>query len=256
MKQHSVYEQPLNERVRTFLRIEKSFDRFNHHVSSSSRWDSHIAITSILDILGFATRGDMKLEIVKALERQNHKLRQLANRKDIDHVQLNFVLDKQRTCIEQLKSTGGNFSKAMQSNEFILSIKQRTSIPGPICDFDLPQLSHWLNTSDSYRKTTLDNWMMPFRILEESIRMILEVLRNGTNPILVIAENGFYQQPLDTNQTHQLIRVSLDEDAEYYPEISAGKHRYSVRFFSHENLAIRAHQAKEDISFELAVCTI
>ena len=40
------FEQPLNERIRTFMRLEHLFDQFQQHQSGDDRWDSRAAINS------------------------------------------------------------------------------------------------------------------------------------------------------------------------------------------------------------------
>jgi cell division protein ZapD len=41
-----------------------------------------------------------------------------------------------------------------------------------------------------------------------------------------------------------------------YPEISAGKHRYSVRFMRVDSIAAVPAQVKEDVEFLLSRCTL
>ena len=39
-----------------------------------------------------------------------------------------------------------------------------------------------------------------------------------------------------------------------FPEISAGKHRFTIRFLERGTLDERAHQTARDISFQLVLC--
>ena len=41
------YEQPLNERIRTFLRLESLFNQFTFHVNHGTAWDNPIAIDAL-----------------------------------------------------------------------------------------------------------------------------------------------------------------------------------------------------------------
>ncbi|MFT5351355.1 MAG: cell division protein ZapD, partial [Gammaproteobacteria bacterium] len=50
------YEQPLNERVRTFLRLEHLFDTEDHFLSNSSEWDSRVSLSLLLDIIDMLSR--------------------------------------------------------------------------------------------------------------------------------------------------------------------------------------------------------
>jgi cell division protein ZapD len=53
-----------------------------------------------------------------------------------------------------------------------------------------------------------------------------------------------------------LIRISVAGDAALYPEISAGKHRYSVRFMRVNRGDVPPTQVKEDVEFLLSRCSL
>lgn len=65
-----IYEQPLNERIRTLLRLEFLFEQANAHTYRHSAWDSRAAINTLFDIINVFSRADLKTEIMKELERQ------------------------------------------------------------------------------------------------------------------------------------------------------------------------------------------
>ncbi|MFM7707747.1 MAG: cell division protein ZapD, partial [Gammaproteobacteria bacterium] len=65
-----VFEQPLNERMRAFLRIDFLYNQAVFHTNSRSQWGSRAAVTSILDILSIITRIDARADVLKELERQ------------------------------------------------------------------------------------------------------------------------------------------------------------------------------------------
>ena len=69
------------------------------------------------------------------------------------------------------------------------------------------------------------------------------------------AVSGFYHHNLDGNQPNQLIRIQIPSEANYFPEISAGKHRFTVRFM-HFDIESRSQQANEEIKFSLSCCSI
>ena len=43
-----LYEQPLNERIRSFLRLEYLFQQAAYHLSLQSEWDSRATLTCVL----------------------------------------------------------------------------------------------------------------------------------------------------------------------------------------------------------------
>ncbi len=256
MTDYLTYEQPLNERIRTFLRLEKLFNQFTFHVKHGSVWDNPIAIDAITDILSFTTRSDIKLEVLKELERQHSRLERLTKRPQIDQGQLTSLLDKQTTLISRLQSNTGQLGQETQSSELLNAVRQKSSVPGPICDFDLPAFHYWLTRPESTRREQLQQWFSPFQVLEEAITMIMDVLRNSTDETEETAVKGFFQKVIDTNQAVQLLHISVPDTHNCYPEISAGKHRFSVRFMINPNPITRPEQFIEDVAFRLRVCSV
>lgn len=256
MTDYLTYEQPLNERIRTFLRLEKLFNQFSFHVKHGSAWDNPIAIDAITDILSFTTRSDIKLEVLKELERQHSRLERLTKRPQIDQGQLTSLLDKQTNLISRLQSNTGQLGQETQSAELLNAVRQKNSVPGPICDFDLPAFHYWLTRPESTRREQLQQWFSPFQVLEESVTMILDVLRNSTDDTDETAVKGFFQKVIDTNQAVQLLHISIPSTHTCYPEISAGKHRFSVRFMINPNPYTRPEQFIEDVMFRLKICSV
>jgi cell division protein ZapD len=251
-----VYEQPLNEKVRAFLRLEKLFQQYSFHLKHGADWNNRVAIESILEILTYTTRSDIKLEILKELERQHTRLDRLSKRPQIDQTQLSAVLKNIQKRIGELQSISGQVGQETKKVELLTAIAQKNSVPGSICDFDLPALKHWLTLAKDTRQKNIEKWFQPFGHLDRSVQLILDILRHSTEDTEEVAQNGFFQRSLDTNQAIQLLRISIPEDGTCYPEISAGKHRFSVRFMKNDDPAQRPEQCKEDVSFKLKMCTI
>ena len=82
------------------------------------------------------------------------------------------------------------------------------------------------------------------------------MLRNSTTPVIENAESGFYQQPIESKLPCQLIRVFLPEDCSYFPEISGGKHRFTIRFMEQSSTSARPVQTKNTVEFELHCCIL
>lgn len=251
-----VYEQPLNEKIRSFLRLEKLFKEYDFHLNHDSEWNNQVAINAILQVLAFTTRSDVKLEILKELERQHSRLERLAKRPQIDQTQLSTVLKNIQKRIGELQAVGGQIGQETKNVELLSTIAQKNSVPGSICDFDLPTLKHWLTQPKEIRKKHIEKWFQPFGPLDRAVQLILDILRNSAEDTNESAQNGFFQKSLDTNQAIQLLRIIIPADGGYYPEISAGKHRFSIRFMTNEDPALRAEQCKEDINFKLKMCAI
>lgn len=256
MSESHVYEQPLNEKVRSFLRLEKLFQEYWFHYDQGSDWNNRIAIDCILQILAFTTRSDVRLDVLKELDRQHSRLERLTKRPQIDQTQLSEVLEKLQKRIDEMQSISGQVAQETKKVELLANIAQKSSVPGSICDFDLPTLKHWLTLPKETRQKHIDKWFHPFAHLDRSVKLILDVLRNSTQPTDEVAANGFFQKSLDTNQAIQLLQISIPKESHYYPEISAGKHRFSIRFMNNDDPNLRPEQCKDDVSFKLKMCVI
>ncbi len=250
------YEQPTNERIRAFLRLEKLFKQYDFHLRQANVWNNAIAIDSINELLAFTGRSDIKLEVLKELERQHARLQRLSQRSQIDQNQLESLLNKQKKLITELQSIQGQLGQNTQTVELLSALRQKSSIPGCVCDFDLPAYQYWQSMDEQSRKADIQKWFEPFNILDQSIHLILDILRHSVEGSEEVAISGFFQKSIDTNQAIQLLRISIASDSDYYPEISAGKHRFSIRFMSNKDPSKRPEQCNEDINFKLNLCTI
>ena len=256
MTDYYIYEQPLNEKIRSFLRLEKLFQEYSFHLKHGSDWNNRVAIDAILEILTYTTRSDIKLEVLKELERQHTRLERLTKRPQIDQSQLSSLLKNIQKHIGELQAQSGQLGQATKNVELLSIIAQKSSVPGSICDFDLPALKYWLTLPKDKRQKNIEEWFQPFAHLDRAVQLILDVLRHSTEDTDEIAQNGFFQKSLDTNQAILLMRISMPTESLCYPEISAGKHRFSVRFMKNDDPALRPEQCKEDVSFKLKMCAI
>ncbi|MCH7695739.1 MAG: cell division protein ZapD [Proteobacteria bacterium] len=138
MSSKITYEQPLNERIRTFLRLEYLFAELDHYISAPTEWDSRNVISTLLNIIDFLTRSDIKSELIKELERHATTLATLETSPAVDNQRLHIILDEINNNLALLRDSAYQPGQSLRENEFIMSIKQRSSIPGGSCNFDLP----------------------------------------------------------------------------------------------------------------------
>ena len=249
-----VYEHPLNERIRLFLRLERLFQRIDHHAHLNSIWDSQASIRLILELSELTNRGDLKTEVMKELERHNSSLKPLLDDPEVDHSRLEALLDKQQRLMSSVYDSDGKLTKNIRNSELLNGIQQRVCVPGGGCDFDLPLYHQWLQKPLNTRLEQIHTWVKPYDHVREAILLSLEVMRLSANTQQVKAEQGFYDQTVDTNHPLQLLRIILSPGTEAYPEVSAGKHRFSIRFFNMPNTDERPIQVKENIDFSLSSC--
>ena len=252
-----IFEQPLNERIRIFLRIEALIDRLDFFRQQDNDHASHHALLTILELTALLERGDIKQETIKELERQHKVLKALISHQKVDKSRLELTLSKIKHALSNMHTMDGKLGEHLKKIDFLLAVKQRAAIPGGSCDFDLPQLRYWLNQNFDIRSSDIKRWSAPYYQLHEVIELVLNLIRDSAFAETVTAVNGFFQQALDTSLANQMLRIELNCDSSFYPEISAGKHRYSVRFLQpQQSIDQLPAQIKQDISFNLFLCAL
>ncbi len=252
----TVYEQPLGERTRNFLRLEHLFTTINQSIPNPSCWSSRHALSGMIEINDLLARTDIKAELIKELERHSSTILSLSSNPNVDQNTLREVVEYIEHQVVQLKSSECQPSKRIRNDELVNQVRQRINIPGGACSFDLPAFHHWLNQDFPLRAADLNSWMEDLRILESGIHTILSDIRDSATRRNMTADGGFYQQHLDASVPCQLLRVSLPGDAVIFPEISGGKHRFTIRFLRQDSTQSRPEAVTESVAFGLQCCGI
>lgn len=250
------YEFPLNERVRTFMRLEHLFARVQRHAEGGDPWDSRAALTGLLEILAILGRGDVRSDVLREMERQAQTLGRLQHRAGIDTARLTNILESLDKLRERLDASEAQVGRSLKDNEFLAAVRQRVAIPGGTCGFDLPSLQHWLSLPAESRRDQLGAWLADLGPLDRSLRLVLMLLRESAAPTRETAENGLFQRSLESGSAYQLIRVQVDDAAAVFPEISGGKHRVTVRFLEQPDVAHRPKQVQRNVTFQLVCCQL
>ena len=256
MNKCTIYEQPLNERVRTFLRLEHLFGIADYHSLQDSQWDNRIAISCLLDIADLVSRSDIRSDLIKELEHHAITLDVLKSKAGIDLQKLNDTLDNINLYLGVLRGDVFQPGHNLKRDKLTTSIKQRIPIPGGTCNFDLPAFHHWLHKPAQSRHEDLEIWKQDLSVIQDSLAILLLMLRSSTRPAIENAELGFYQRAIESKQSCQLIRVILAEDCSYFPEISAGKYRFTIRFMEQASTIARPVPTNNTVEFELHCCIL
>ena len=250
------YEYPLNERIRTLLRLEDLFERSRHFIARSDPHDHHVALLTLFEILEVASRADLKSDLLQELERQKQVLASFRNNPDIAQDALASVLRDIEQASAALFSMTGKIGQYLRENDWLMSIKQRTAIPGGACEFDLPSYHYWLHRPAEERTGQLAAWTGPLYPLRDGSAIILRILRESGRAQQHNANQGLFQQMLG-GKTAQMLRVRLDPALACVPEISANKYVLNIRFISQNDEEPRSQRtAESNIPFELTFCNL
>jgi cell division protein ZapD len=247
------YEYPLNEGIRTMLRLEQLFDRLGQLMPRDAPLDHHFALATLFEIIDVASRADLKSDLLKDLERHKLEYQAFRGNPGVSQAALDAVLARIEHAFAALNALPGKAGAALTTNEFLMSIRSRISIPGGTCEFDLPAYYAWQQQDAGRRRADLMNWIAGVTPLAEALSVLLGLLRDSGTPQRVVAKAGQFQQSLPTGKTFHLLRVRLDEALGLVPEISGHRLIVSVRLMRAEGDG-RLRPVSDDQSIELAIC--
>ncbi len=249
-----VFEQPLNERMRTFLRLDFLYNQALFHNETGSQWGSRAAMTSLIDILAVISRSDLRSDALKEIERQLHLLSEYQSRPGVDTQRLKTFISNLGRLRADLMNAGVACQQPLRDSEFLNAIKHRSSIPGGTCEFDLPDYLYWLSEPDEARMHAFNQWLGLLRPLCDAVAELLWLTRQFGRTRQECARGGTFTITFDRDNPLQLLRIVLPAASGLYPEVSGSHHRCSVRFLTWKGLTERAAQTTEDVPFQLTAC--
>jgi cell division protein ZapD len=249
------YEHPLNERIRTLMRLEDLFARARFFASRDDPHEHHAALLALFEITDVAARADLKADLLQELERQKQVLLPLRDNAQIDQQRLARLLAEIDSVSAGLLAQAGKAGTHLRESEWLMAVKQRAAIPGGVSEFDLPAYHHWLNRAAAARHHDLAEWMEPFEPIRIGGAIVLHLLRQNVRTSRHVAYHGVFQLMLTTTKVAQLLRVAVESDLPSVPEISANKYAINIRFIGVSGMN-RGVVVDDDVGFELAFCNL
>lgn len=237
------------------MRLEDLFAKVLHNIKSEHQVNHHNALLSIFQILDVIERAELKADLLQELDRQKMVMNGLRSMPSINEALLNDVINQIETTALALRSNTVKLGQTLRDNEWLMSIKQRAVIPGGICEFDLPSYHYWLALGPERRREDLESWLKPLMPVFEAIRIIMHILRGSGATTPLQATHGAYQQMLGGAKPSQMLRIEVDDNATYFPEVSANKYAISVRFYNLDCTA-KPRLYDHDIDFKMTLCNL
>jgi cell division protein ZapD len=247
-----VYEYPFNERIRTLLRLEDLYEKFAFFCSQTHPLHHHVALSTIFEMLEVSGRADLKSDLLQELERQKQTLLSFKSNPNVQADMLDTILRDVDRVSSALMASQGKTGQNIRDNEWLMSIRGRTIIPGGACEFDLPSYYAWQHHSPEARGRDIAAWFAPMMPLFDAIALVLRLLRESGRPTKMIAQAGSYQQMLQ-GKIYQMLRLTIDESLGAIPEISANKYMLWVRFTCQDG-DLKPKAFENDVPFELTLC--
>ena len=124
------YEQPVSERMRTFMRLEFLYQQMLYNSELESDWATRATISSLLEIMAILSRGDVRSEVHKELDQQLQVLQRYQSQPEVDTRRLDNLVRNLIDSRAELGNIGTSFLQPLKDSDFLNAIKNRSAIPG------------------------------------------------------------------------------------------------------------------------------
>lgn len=242
-----LFEYPLNEKMRTWLRLDFLIQQIRQYKNISDITTALAFFRAISDFLDVLERGEIRTDLLKDLERQQRKLRQWSNVPDVNSNMINNLQAQLKDCSTILISAP-RIGQALREDRLISLVRQRLGIPGGCCSFDLPTLHMWMKQPPVYLERQVETWLETLTPLINALSLVLQLTRDSATIKPMISLNGFYQ---DNTEGADLLRIYLPIESQAYPQVSGHKTRFAIRFLPIDS---EKGSIPERLIFNLACC--
>lgn len=244
----SIYEQPTDERIRKFLRLENIYMKINNHMNIDSKYDAYSTLLNISDLFINLNRSEIKRDLISEIEAQKTRYQEYIKLDGADKIKLNSIMEKQNAILKTLHDLEANYLNVLKNDELLQTIIKHINT-------SCADLDYWLSRDHDFRKNQINLWLELIKPIENSIFFCLDLLRKSSETIEITAKDGMYLFRMDIEKKIRLLRVTMKTDNYFFPRISVGPQRATVAFMTinDNNKIIRLNQ---DINFVLDLCYI
>jgi len=243
-----IYEEPMDERIRKFLKLENYFLKLNYHKDIDTIHDSFASLNNLILIYKTLSRVEVKSELIREIDFHKNRYLEYIKIKSSDKTKLNSIMEKQNVILNNLHSLKPNYLKDLNNDELFQNcVKHHENLN--------TELDYWLTRDHNMRLNQINLWLELIKPIEHSVNFCLSILRKSSDVNEICANNGFHLIKVEQEKKIRLLRVTMQTDNYYFPRISLGPRRATISFMMiNENN--KFVQIKENISFVLDLCYI
>lgn len=253
MNETVIYDHPLNEVIRVCLRLEQLFQQIDYQLDDMSIDGTRNLINHINNVLQILDRPDLKAKLAKELSILHANLLRFGNQPNVNAEKLTSLTQQLDEMSRTLIDSSGKIGHRLRDTELLNNLRMHLASPGGGCSFDMPIFHYWLQQSADTRKQTIAEWLTDFGQIRTAVTLLLELVRNNAKTEEKTAVHGFHQELLDPQSNLRMIRIGIARHTPAYPEISIGRHFFSVRFYF-PYIEKRPTQYTENLNFWVAYC--
>jgi len=253
MNEHIIYEQPVAENIRNFLKCEYLYEKYAHALDQGDIWSIRSCITTLIEISDFVLRINLKVELLKELEKSKLYIDVLKKNNLIDILKYDAYHVKIVECLDKLNDIENNPSKTIVDNDFLMQIKNKLYIPGGDNFFDNPSYLNFLASNKFKIFDNVNKWYYPFKYLFISSELILDIKRSNAKFEKYTSDVSFFEKRLDTSAKIDLVRIRLQKNINVFPDISVNRQNINVIFKYSLGSKILSRVVEDNVNFEISL---
>ncbi|MDC0482415.1 cell division protein ZapD [Gammaproteobacteria bacterium] len=253
MNEHIIYEQPVAENIRNFLKCEYLYEKYTHALDQGDIWSIRSSITTLIEISDFVHRINLKVELLKELEKSKLYIDVLKENNQIDILKYDAYHVKIVECLDKLNDIENNPSKTIVDNDFLMQIKNKLYIPGGDNFFDNPSYLNFLASNKSKIFDSINKWYYPFKYLFISSELILSIKRSNAKFEKHTSNVSFFEKRLDTRARIDFVRIRLQKNINVFPDISVNRQNINIIFKYSLGSKILSRAVEDNVNFEISL---
>jgi cell division protein ZapD len=247
----ALYEFPLYEKVRNYLRLEQLFAQLEEAKDAQSEYQFLRFLELLFDIMDMVERLDLRTDFLRDIDAHEKKLVHWSQHPDIDNQALDQALQTLHRLSSEIKRNP-KLGASLREEKFLSNIRQRFTTPGGVTSFDLPSLFCWLKQDNEIKLAHMQDWKQQLSLIENSLQMLLSFLREKARFQNIECKNGYYQGSVE--EKIELVRIQCDSSSGIYPVVSGTRNRFGLKFMRLNPPAGSSGAITEQVNFKLACC--
>ena len=168
----AIYEEPVDERIRKFLKLENYFLKINKHKDVDDTYNTSAALNSLIRLYQTMSRAE-----VKRIDKRNRfsqvTIHRICKIEGADKVKLNSIMEKQSVILNTLHNLKANYLNDLHVDElFQHCVKHSDTLSS--------ELDYWLTRDHAFRQNQINLWLELIKPIENSIYFCLDILRKSS----------------------------------------------------------------------------
>lgn len=252
----TLYDFPLRDATRLFLRLEILDEQLQHALEYRARELNRFAAHAVLGSLDLVFREDLPAHLLQQIYYLQRNYEILRARDDIDQDGLNAMLAELEEFREELSQMKASEVRTLRFDPLISALRQRDSVTDAAMAVDVPMYQWWLQSGEQRCQADIRRWAETFQPLMNANRRFLALVRERGAYRECAASQGGFTASITLGQELWMVRVALPGDAPCYPQVSgaADSSKIHIRFFKTSSGKDGAEPYQADFPFQLAVC--